>query len=170
MRSFGPRATPNSSQPCSLRFPHTSRHLDYGGGNGTLSSLLRAARLESASYDPFVDGDLDPASLGRFDLVTAFEVFEHVPDIQATLDTISSLLTPGGVLLFSTLVSDEAIRAGEKLTWWYASPRNGHISLHTRQSLTLLAYRYDFAFASASEGLHLFYRKPVSSWAKHLIG
>jgi len=30
-------------------------HLDYGGGNGLLSKLLREEGWNSASYDPFVD-------------------------------------------------------------------------------------------------------------------
>jgi hypothetical protein len=35
--------------------------------------------------------------------------------------------------MFSTLLSDGNIKLGQKLTWWYASPRNGHISLFSRR-------------------------------------
>ncbi len=59
------------------------RHIDYGGGSGLLSQLLAAKSWDSQSYDPFVNKDVDVRSLGGFDLVTAFEVFEHVPDIDA---------------------------------------------------------------------------------------
>ncbi|MBC7604625.1 MAG: class I SAM-dependent methyltransferase, partial [Ramlibacter sp.] len=43
------------------------RHLDYGGGNGVLSRVLAEAGWQSTSYDPFVDRDLQPQTLGQFD-------------------------------------------------------------------------------------------------------
>ena len=56
------------------------RHLDYGGGNGLLAEILLDRGWQSASYDVFVDRDIDIRDFGSFDLITAFEVFEHVPD------------------------------------------------------------------------------------------
>ncbi len=103
------------------------RHLDYGGGNGVLSSELFAAGWDSTSYDPFVDGPLR-ADMGRFNLVTSFEVFEHVPEVNRLISTLSSLVDDDGMVLFSTLLSDGICR-NQRLQWWYASPRNGHISL-----------------------------------------
>src|SRR5882672_8116957 len=58
------------------------RHLDYGGGNGLLSRLLGEVGWDSVSYDPFAEPGRKLADLGQFDLVTAFEVFEHVPDVR----------------------------------------------------------------------------------------
>jgi hypothetical protein len=40
-------------------------------------------------------------------------------------------------VLFSTLLSDGEIVRGRPLRWWYAAPRNGHISLFSAQSLRL---------------------------------
>lgn len=39
----------------------------------------------------------------RFDVVTALEVIEHVADPQAFVCTLAELLTPGGILVLSTL-------------------------------------------------------------------
>ncbi|MFQ6333513.1 class I SAM-dependent methyltransferase [Methylophilus sp. 3sh_L] len=149
-------------------FPPTLRHLDYGGGNGLLSRQLSAAGWHSASYDPFVDKHTDLASLGQFELITAFEVFEHVPDVWALMSDLSSLLARDGLVLFSTLLSDGNIHPNQRLSWWYASPRNGHISLFSKSSLALLAQRNQFNFGSFNSGFHALYTT-VPPWASHLI-
>lgn len=144
------------------------RHLDYGGGAGLLSQLLNEAGWNSVSYDPFANRDVDAGTLGQFDLITAYEVFEHVPDVNELMARLSALLAPEGVVLFSTLLSDGNIVPGQRLTWWYASPRNGHISLYSKKSLGLLGAQQGFNFASFSEVFHM-YGKQVPDWAKHLI-
>lgn len=147
---------------------HAIRHLDYGGGNGLLSRLLNAAQWQSHSFDPFVNRDTAPGALGRFDLITAFEVFEHVPDPQQLMANFGALIAPDGVVMFSTLLSDGHIRADEQLRWWYAAPRNGHISLFTKQSLKILARNNGVHFASFSEGFHAFFTQ-VPPWATHIF-
>jgi SAM-dependent methyltransferase len=148
--------------------PSTIRHLDYGAGNGLLSDLLFQTGWDSVSYDPFTNRDARFADLGKFDLITAFEVFEHVPDVKKLAEDIASLLNDNGIVLFSTLLSDGNIYANQRLTWWYASPRNGHISLFSRQSLVALGEKYGFNLSSFSEGFHAFWRD-VPAWAQHLI-
>lgn len=144
------------------------KHLDYGGGDGLLSRLLNDAKWQSISYDPFVNGDVALESLGKFDFITAFEVFEHVPNLQKLLNDLSSLLVEDGVVLFTTLLSEGQIKANKRITWWYASPRNGHISLFSQKSLALLCANHGFRQASFSEGLHAMLRR-VPDWAKHFI-
>lgn len=144
------------------------KHLDYGGGGGLLSKLLGEAHWQSSSYDPFVHRDTAIADLGQFDLLTAFEVFEHVPDVHGLMANLRTLLKPGGIVLFSTMMTDGNIRLGQKLTWWYASPRNGHISLFSRNSLALLAQEHGFSFASFSEGFHVLFTQ-VPPWAAHFM-
>ena len=152
-------------------FPHlpsTVRHLDYGGGNGLLAKSLRESNWNSVSYDPLLDAS-SPEQLGQFALITAFEVFEHVPDTRALVSDLSSLLSDPGLVLFSTLLSDGNIHPDQKLTWWYASPRNGHISLFSRTSLYLLAQNSGFRFGSLSANFHFFCRGSPPHWARHLI-
>lgn len=148
---------------------HAIKHLDFGGGNGLLSRLLRQARWQSTSYDRFVDHDVNPASLGRFDLITAIEVFEHVPNVSQLIATLASLLAPNGLILFTTLVSDGNIAPGQPLHWWYAAPRNGHVSLFSKKSLALLGATQRFHFASFSPDCHA-YSTQIPPWATHLFG
>ena len=144
------------------------RHLDYGGGHGLLSDLLRDSGWNSSSYDPFVDRDTALAELGQFDLITAYEVFEHVPDVEGLAANLSQLLATDGIVLFSTLLSDGSLGPNQRITWWYASPRNGHISLFSRDSLYHLAAREGFKFGSFSENFHVLWRR-VPDWASHFL-
>jgi SAM-dependent methyltransferase len=147
---------------------HALKHLDYGGGSGALAQILRDANWRSTSYDPFVDRSTGVEQLGKFDLITAFEVFEHVPDVNELMSNLCSLLSPDGLVLFSTLLSDGNIQQNQRLTWWYASPRNGHISLYSNDSLAILAQKSDLNFASYSAGFHVFF-STVPPWAEQLI-
>ena len=144
------------------------RHLDYGGGSGLLSDVLRESGWQSTSYDPFVDRQTRIEDLPKFDLVTAFEVFEHVPDVKQLASNLGLLLAPDGVVLFSTLLSDGYLAPCQRLTWWYASPRNGHISLFSRKSLSILAAKHGFNLGSFTSGFHAFWRR-VPAWAAHLL-
>lgn len=144
------------------------RHIDYGGGSGLLSETLKAKGWNSRTYDPFVDKSVRVAALGRFDLVTAFEVFEHVPDIAALFADLQALVEPDGLILFSTLLSDGEIRRDQPLRWWYASPRNGHISLFSKESMSLCMKQQGFNFASASANLHIAHRQ-IPAWASHIL-
>jgi methyltransferase family protein len=144
------------------------RHLDYGGGKGLLSRLLRDAGWDSTSYDPFFDRGVELRGLGKFSLVTAFEVIAHLPNVNRLMDEIYGLLADEALVLFSTVVSDGHIMPGLPLDWWYAAPGKGHISLHSRLSLTMLGAKRGFRFASLSEVAHV-YCRTVPPWAARYV-
>jgi len=138
--------------------------LDYGGGSGLLAARLREQGFTASTWDPFSTFDQLPAE--RFDLITCFEVMEHVPFPQKTVAEMVSLMKTPGAILFSTLVQPAQIdQIG--LNWWYASPRNGHISLYSTASLALLFQPHGLKVGSFSEGLHLAYGE-IPQFAAHL--
>lgn len=95
------------------------RMLDLGCGNGAQSLYFRphVGRLIGLDVVPMTkdqpavrDGEFDfvrgdggrlPFKTGTFDLVTAFEVLEHLSDDQAAVTEVARVLRPGGRLLFS---------------------------------------------------------------------
>lgn len=146
-----------------------TRHLDYGGGAGRLGQLLRDAGWNSTSYDPFFVAGDQPLPTGRYPLITCFEVFEHVPDVADLAQRLDGFLAPDGLILASTLVSDGQLTPGRPITWWYAAPRNGHVSLFSSRSLGVLATRQGWKLASFSADIHLFWRGDFPHWARHLL-
>jgi glycosyltransferase involved in cell wall biosynthesis/uncharacterized protein (UPF0297 family) len=60
----------------------------------------------------------------QYDAISLFEVFEHVPDIEATLDVMESLLAPGGRIYIST--PNGAFERGQ-IANWAEVVRKGHL-------------------------------------------
>lgn len=144
------------------------RHLDYGGGSGILSQTLAAGGWNSDTYDPFADRGIPLSERGRFNLITSFEVFEHEPNVRKLVETLRDSVTDDGIILFSTLLSDNYIRRHERINWWYVAPRNGHISIFSRSALENLAAYAGFRLHSISEVLHIFWRTRPE-WATNIL-
>lgn len=76
-----------------------------------------------------VQGDIHNAvelvdSAEKYDVVSMFEVLEHVPDVDRTLSVCESLLAEGGVVLLST--PNGAFENGD-LPYWNIVERKGHL-------------------------------------------
>jgi hypothetical protein len=164
---FRPKDNARFMQELFPRARAEALHLDYGSGAGLLVGLLQERGWRSTAYDPLVHGDDRPA--GKFDLITAFEVFEHVPSVERLMGDLLALAEEEAIILFSTFVSDHHISPIGRLSWWYAAPRNGHISLYTSDSLKRLAQGAGWGFASFNETMHCFCTPKVPAWAQHVI-
>ncbi len=128
------------------------RLLDYGSGTGHLAKILNESGFDAADFDPFVDPKARPQ--GLFDVVTAFEVMEHTPTPLDTLRDIASFLNPNGVIIYSTTVAPPIITT-VGVAWKYISPRNGHVSIHTTESLQILHSQVGLNFSSFSNAFHI---------------
>ena len=144
------------------------KHLDYGGGNGLLCKTLKEFGWDSEFYDPFPQKNELKNNLKKYNLITAFEVFEHVPNPNKLMRNITQLIADDGIFIFSTLISDGNLALNKRINWWYCSPRNGHVSLFSRVSLVHLAKKYSFNFASFNDGLHVMF-KSIPNWAENVI-
>jgi hypothetical protein len=127
--------------------------LDVGGGRGVFAEAMRAAGFSASTRDPyFMGSEVDDAR--RFDLITSFEVIEHVRhDQQHTwMASLARLLraAPWARVLIST----ELISPEHTIGWWYLCPRNGHISVHSASSLRRLASTVGLQVFSVNPSMH----------------
>lgn len=126
--------------------------LDYGGGQGALSGLMRQKGFDYENFDPYFSNNGAPQR--RYELVTSFEVVEHSTNPFKTFSEMLSYLTPNGAVLFST----NLLPLKATSDWWYIAPRNGHVSIYTAHGLQTLARRLGVRFLTIAEHIHLFYR------------
>lgn len=133
--------------------------LDYGGGNGLTAALIREMGYRYECFDPFGSSDVSVGSRGLYNFCSVFEVAEHAPDPGGFTREIVDLCSKDRLaVLVGTHVNDRHVTDDGRLDWWYAAPRNGHISLHSRRSLQLLAHAQGLDCLNLSEQTHLFSR------------
>ncbi|MBU6951059.1 class I SAM-dependent methyltransferase [Hahella sp. HN01] len=133
--------------------------LDFGGGEGHLERLLRRQGFsDCATYDPHHHANCKKPSR-IYNLVTTFEVVEHVSDQHNLFKELCSLVAPNGALLLSTLLQPRDIEM-QGVDWWYACPRNAHMAFHTRRSLQRVLQTHGFYLESLSDELHIAFRRP----------
>ena len=80
---------------------------------------------------------------GPFDIVTSWDVIEHIPDPVGAMRIFSKLTRPGGLLFLSTPDSGSVIARIMRSKWHYHDPAQ-HISLFNKKNLSLLLLREGF--------------------------
>ena len=104
-----------------------------------------------------------PSNSGFYNVCSAFEVFEHLPNPVATIKQICDKCSSDKlIILIGTGSHDLFVNEQKRLSWWYAAPRNGHISLYSRVTLKLIGDMFGLSYISFSSGTHLLFR----GWAK----
>lgn len=133
--------------------------LDIGGGSGLLTDELALRGVHATSHDPHF-GANEPLPQGKtYPLITSFEVVEHVRHGEQYdwLRRVVALMEPS--TFAHLLISTELTPPDVDLSWWYMCPRNGHVSLHSAQSLAIWAEELGLQVSSLHAGLHLLQRR-----------
>jgi SAM-dependent methyltransferase len=120
-----------------MRVSKDASILDYGAGPAVMGQELAKQGYKVDSWDPFWDTLPTWDQDKKFDLIMAFEVMEHTPTPRETLADMLQWLKPDGKILLATCSAD--IMQGKRdPTFWYLSPRNGHVCMYSDQSLDVL--------------------------------
>jgi len=151
-----------------LKIGPEKKCLDFGGGHGVFTRLMRDQGLDFRWADKFATnfyarGFESDAQLPH-ELVTAFEVFEHFDDVKGE---IARLFSPGHEFVFVSTFLHRGHRDG----WWYYVPEVGqHIAFYSRQTMAHIAQQYGYN-AICGPAFTLFVRETLEKlgWRGRLI-
>ncbi|NEP77641.1 MAG: class I SAM-dependent methyltransferase [Okeania sp. SIO3B3] len=143
-------------------FNTDAEFLDYGCGYGLFVRIMRSIGLNFYGYDRFCENIFAKEfevneKVGNYELITAFEVFEHL--IEPCSD-IKNILKFSRNILFST----ELLPANnpKPREWYYYAPHEGqHISIYTVDSLSLIAKKFNLNYYTNGKSIHLFTEKKL---------
>ncbi|MBT4652043.1 MAG: class I SAM-dependent methyltransferase [Candidatus Pacebacteria bacterium] len=137
--------------------------LDYAGGYGLLTRLMRDIGFNYYWTDPFCLNIFSPGfeltkKNKKIELVTAFELFEHM---ENPIKDLEKILKHSKNILFSTkLIPKNTINISK---WDYLYPEHGqHISFYSQESLENLAKKYKLNYYTDGVMIHLFTEKKIS--------
>ena len=144
-------------------FDSTAKFVDYGAGYGVLVRLMRDRGFDFYWQDAYCQNLFAKhfvAETGtKFELLTAFEVFEHLVD---PLNEIKLMLDYSDNLLFSTLIAPQ--QAQKPADWWYFAPEHGqHVAFYTVEALQVVARKFNLNLSTDGVGTHILTRKPMSN-------
>lgn len=140
-------------------FDKKAAFLDYAGGYGVFTRLMRDKGFNFYNTDKFCQNlfaeyfDLnDLPSSSKFEVVTAFEVFEH---LTHPIAEIKEMLRFSDNLLFSTELQPANIKTVDD--WAYFATETGqHIAFYNEAALKAIASQLGYQFYTDGSFLHLF--------------
>lgn len=143
-------------------FEKKKTFLDYGGGYGIFVRLMRDNGFDFYRYDTYCENifasGFDDNQKSDYELLTSFEVFEHLVD---PIQEIDLMLKKSESVFFSTEIQPKSITNVND--WWYFMPWTGqHISLYSIESLKFIANKKGLNFYTNGKTFHLFTKKKIS--------
>jgi 2-polyprenyl-3-methyl-5-hydroxy-6-metoxy-1,4-benzoquinol methylase len=147
------------------RYRRSGHLLDVGCHVGTFLTLAQQAGFDVAGVEPSrwgaeiarsrLDGAIHcgavedaPLPEGGYDVITLWDVIEHLPDPALDIRAIHAALRPGGIFAVSTMDVDSLFAkiAGKRWPWYMQM----HLVYFSRQTLCEMLRREGFQIAEVS--------------------
>jgi len=146
-------------------FDINGKYLDYSGGYGVLTRLMRDYGYDFYWNDPYTKNllargfEYDSKKHKKIELLTTFEVFEHLVE---PIKEIKEMLKVSDTVVFSTQLVPDPIPA--PTDWWYYGLEHGqHTSLYKLETLKYIAEELGLYVYSHNE-FHMFTKRKL--WPK----
>lgn len=159
-----------SSVLIDVYFNRKVKFLDYAGGYGLFTRMMRDVGFDFYWTDKYCQNlfsrgfEHNASKADKYELITAFEVFEHLPDPG---EELKKMLTFSNNIIFSTELLPESVPDPKK--WWYYNFVHGqHISFYTYDSLLLLGKKFNLNFYSMG-GIHIYSEKKLNEAKLRLL-
>ena len=144
-------------------FDSKGQFLDYAGGYGMFTRLMRDTGFDFYWFDPYCENLLSRGfeynmnSKEKVEVLTAFEVFEH---LENPISEIEKMLTYSDDIFFSTELLPFPVPDPENF-WYYGFDHGQHISFYSPTTLSFIARKYGLKYYNLGN-LHLFATKKFS--------
>lgn len=146
---------------------HRGDHLDFGCAVGACVKAAKDTGWNSIGYEQsswaaeygrqtfgiqIVDGSMPSEEYflsGSFDVVTLWDVIEHVDEPRSVLDFVTRVLKPGGLLAMNTVNASSVGAQFAGRSWRHLEPPY-HLQYFTRSSLRQLVVNSGFDIIQSS--------------------
>ena len=127
--------------------------LDWGGGYGLLTRILRDRGVRCTHYDPYTEPlfaeNINLQTDARFDLIVLSEVMLHMTD---PIRTLTELLKISDNIMFTAVIAPPDVTPD----WWYFMPDTGqHVAIFSRQTIPELGVALKVNTLSDNQFFHL---------------
>lgn len=144
-----------------LFFNKSYKFLDYAGGSGIFTRIMRDKGFDFYWDDPYTKNLLcrgfEKKPNQKFDVVTTFESFEHFDNPILEIEKIIEISKN---IIFSTELISKPFP--DPNNWWYYGKEHGqHVELYTKKSLNLIAYKYNINYYNINN-IHFFSEKKIN--------
>lgn len=146
-------------------FKKDRKFVDFAGGYGIFTRLMRDIGFDFSWYDPYTTNlvargfEYSDKEEDKIELLTSFESFEHFAN---PLDEIEKMLVISKNILFSTNILPSVIPKPEE--WWYYGLEHGqHISFYSKDTLEFIAKKYKLNLYTNGNGIHLLTEKKLNN-------
>lgn len=149
-------------------FNKNSEFLDYAGGYGIFTRLMRDIGFNFYWHDDYTKNLLARGfemqnDSGKYEVLTAFEVFEHLVNPIAEIEKMIRL---SDNIIFSTVTLPSSVPGKD---WWYYAFEHGqHISFYSEKTLRIIADNFNMNFYPL-KNLFLFSKKKLNPVKLKLI-
>lgn len=141
-----------------LGLPKNAAIVDFGGGSGLLTRLLRDQGFNARWSDKYARNELASGfndTGGQADIVCCFEVAEHLVD--PLLDLAPMFQRDAQLIIIGT----QTYR-GQTSEWWYVSPQTGqHVFFYSDRGMAYIAQHFGYHYVHISS-IHFFSKLAMS--------